>query len=272
MSNTIEAVLQKLVEILARHDAIRAIGLSGGDGPFPEPGKGDIDIFVYCTEIPAEEQRKELLSSLKEGITQVEIGKLEGGHWGLGDCFLMAGVETWLLYFTLDEARAELEATLAGKYPGRLDSYYYPIGRCAMWKTIRACYDPDGFLQMIKERLVEYPPELADKIIEDHLQALEDVEDLERAVQRRDVLFYHFALDLALDHFLQALFAMNSEYFPSRKRSEIYMRVFRIKPTECEARLRQVIRLGGTEQTLEQSHRTLNGLIQDLVGLKRSKC
>jgi hypothetical protein len=264
MLNTIEIAINKLVGALARHDLIRAIGLSGGERPFPEPGEGDIDLFVYCTEIPAKDERQALLTSLREETGQVEIGKLTSGHWGQGDCLSIAGVETWLLYFTVAEARLELDEVLARKYPGRLDSYYYPIGRCAMWRTMQALYDPDGILASFKQRLAEYPQELALAVIDHHLNALDDVEDLERAVGRKDVFFFHFALDLALDHFLQALFALNREYFPSRKRSETYLRGFKVKPKECEQRLRQVIALGGSAGTLEQSYQLWNSLTHDL--------
>jgi len=264
MSNDMETTIKKLVESLAQWNSIRVIGLSGGDRSFPEPGGGDIDIFVYCTEIPTGSERQELLKSLRGGIEQIEIGKLTSGHWGQADCLSMAGVETWLLYFTVAEARLELEEILAGKRLGRLDSYYYPIGRCAMWKTMRVFYDPDGILASFKQRLAEYPQELALAAIDHHLNALDDVEDLERAVGREDVFFFHFALDLALDHFLQALFALNREYFPSRKRSEIYLRGFKIKPRDCEQRLRQVVTLGGNAETLEQSYGIWNRLVRDL--------
>jgi len=153
---------------------------------------------------------------------------------------------------------------LSGQYLGRLDSYYYPIGRCAMWKAMRIFYDPDGFLQSFQQRLEEYPATLAQPVINHHLDALEDVEDLERAVGRKDVFFYHFALDLALDHFLQALFAMNREYFPSRKRSDIYLRGFKLKPSECEQRLQKVIAFGGNAKTLEESYEVWNSLVHDL--------
>jgi hypothetical protein len=41
--------------------------LSGGARPFPEPGEGDIDLFVYCTEVPARHEQRELLMSLPRG-------------------------------------------------------------------------------------------------------------------------------------------------------------------------------------------------------------
>lgn len=264
MSNSIEAALNRLVNVLRQHTSIRALGTSRGDRPFPEPGAGDIDLFVYCSQIPSRDERKEMLMSLDEEIKHVEIGKIESGHWGQGDCFLLKGIETWLLYYTTAQAQAELDAILDGQFLGRMDSYYYPIGRCAMWKAMRVFYDPDGFLQSIQRRLEEYPPKLASAVLDHHLQALDDVEDLERAVHRKDVFFFHFAMDLALDHFLQAVFALNQEYFPSRKRSESYLRKFKIKPAECEERLREVIALGGNAETLEQSYKLWIRLSLDL--------
>ncbi|HLO28025.1 MAG TPA: DUF4037 domain-containing protein [Anaerolineales bacterium] len=264
MSNEIETALIKLVNTLVQHNSVRAVGLSGGERPFPAPGEGDIDLFVYCTDIPSPNERRELLEAPQPEIDGLEIGKLEGGHWGQGDCLLIMGIETWLLYFTVTEARAELEAILDGGYLGRLDSYYYPMGRCAMWKTMRPLYDPDGVLQSFKQCLDEYPHELALAVAQHHLKALEDVEDLERAVARKDLFFFHFGLDLALDHFLQALFALNREYFPSRKRSESYLKGFKLKPSKCEQRLYQVIALGGHAETLEQSYQIWNGLVGDL--------
>lgn len=267
MTKEIERSVERLVDRLAQHPSIRAIGRSGGELFFPEPGTGDIDLFLYCTAIPAKNERNELLSALGAGFEQVAIGKLEAGHWGQGDCLFMAGVETWLLYFTQTEACTELEAILDGQYLGRLDSYYYPMGRCAMWKSMHVLYDPDGFLQSLKNCLAEYPQALSEIVIMHHWQALDDVEDLERAVGRKDVLFYHFAIDLALDHFLQALFALNKEFFPSRKRSESYLQSFRVKPEECEGRLREVLALGGKPETLEQSYKIWYSLVNDLHGL-----
>jgi hypothetical protein len=263
VSSEIETAVSRLVNALAGHNSIRAIGMSGGERPLPEPGEGDIDLFVYCAGIPSIKERRDILLPLHE-LEQVEVGKLPGGHWGQGDCLWISGIETWLLFFTIAEAQAELEAVLCGKYLGRLDSYYYPIGRCAMWKSMRIFYESDGFLQSLKVHLAEYPARLAQAVIQHHLDALEDVEDLERAVQRKDVFFFHFALDLALDHFFQALFAMNREFFPSRKRSEIYLHGFKLKPSECEQRLRQVIALGGNAETLGQSYEIWKSLMHDI--------
>ena len=267
VTDELENAIQKLVEVVAEQDAIRAIGLSGGDRALHEPGKGDIDLFIYCSVIPASQHRADVINSHPNLIQNSETGLLENGHWGQADRVWLQGVETWMMYFTVAEARSELEAILAGQYLGREDSEFYPIGRGALWKGMRVLYDPDGILQFLKNRLAEYPPKLALKVIDYHLKALQDVEDLQRAIQRKDVLFFHYALDLALDHFLLALFALNREYFPSRKRSEVFIHKFKVKPADCEDRLRQVIRLGGQTDTLDQSYEILGCLERDLTAL-----
>jgi len=119
MSSEIETSVSRLINALAGHNSICAIGMSGGERLLPEPGEGDIDLFVYCTEIPSIKERQEMLLPFHE-VEQVEVGKLTGGHWEQGDSLLIAGIETWLLYFTIAEACAELEAMLRCDYPGRL--------------------------------------------------------------------------------------------------------------------------------------------------------
>jgi hypothetical protein len=267
VTNDLENALQQLVEVVAVQNTVRAIGLSGGDRALPEPGEGDIDLFIYCSAIPASQQRRELLNSHPNLIQNSETDLMENGHWGQADRVGLRGVETWMMYFTVAEAGSELAAILAGKFLGREDSEFYPIGRCALLKGMRLLYDPDGVLQSFQHRLAEYPQELALKVINHHLKALQDVEDLQRAVQRKDVLFFHYVLDLALDHFLLAMFALNREYFPSRKRSQGFIHKFSVKPADCEDRLCQLVRLGGQADTLDQSYWILGDLVRDLTTL-----
>lgn len=84
---------------------------------------------------------------------------------------------------------------------------------------------------------------------------------------RKDVLFYHFALDLAIDHFLQALFALNKVYFPFRKRSLDIVQNFALKPAYCGERLLEVIRLGGSPADIEQSYALRTNLVGELKNL-----
>jgi len=121
-----------------------------------------------------------------------------------------------------------------------------------------------SFLNSLKEKLSKYPNKLAEILIKYHFNKLEDTEDLERAVMRKDVLFYHFAMDLAIDCFLQALFALNKTYFPSRKRTLDFIKNFNIKPERCEERLLEVVKLGSYPEGISQSYELWSDTVDEL--------
>ena len=50
-------------------------------------------------------------------------------------------------------------------------------------------------------------------------------------------------LENSLDHLLQALYALNHTYFPSRKRIEVYIQMFENKPGNCYDRLLRILEL-----------------------------
>lgn len=259
--------LNNLIKAIADMEQVDAIGISGTMEPLPAAGEGDIDIFIYCSAVPAPVQRREMLFSLSPMLGESTVGVYSGGHWGAGDCTSINGVETWLMYFTMDEALGEVEDVLSGKLLDRQDRYYFPIGRIAMLGKINILYDRNGFLSTLKSRLSVYPEGLARKMTARHLEGLMAEEDLLRAVNRKDPLFYHFALEPALDHFLMALFALNREYFPSRKRSLEYIDRFKVKPEGCGNRLLEIVRLGGEEKSLKESYEKLKELASELANL-----
>lgn len=269
MSSDTRRFLERLVSAITADSAIRAVGRSGGDRPLPEPGEGDIDLFVYCTRIPLQDDRRALLDSLGDAVCQIQMGAIADGPWGVADSLYLGGVETWVMYFTIDQLWAEIGATLRGESVKRIDDYYYPVGRLAMLQSIEPLHDPDGLFLRVSSEIVGYPAELVQAVLDYHLPRIDDAEDFERAVRRKDVLFYHFVLDLAIDHFLQALFALNRTYFPSRKRSPQYIARFASKPTRCEERLLAAVELGARPETLAESYRIWQGLTRDLAELAR---
>lgn len=262
-------IIQSVIDNISEMKEVQSIGISGGKTQLPQAGEGDIDVFIYCDMIPEAEKRQAVIEQLGDLIQEGKINVFEGGHWGVGDFVLINGVETWLMYFAVDEALNDVEAILNGDYPDKLDNYYYPVGRCAMLKNINVVYDKNRFLYSLKERLMEYPNKLAEILVKYHLDELSDVEDLERAVTRKDVLFYHFAMDLAIDHYLQALFAINKIYFPSRKRTLNYIRNFNIKPERCDEQLLEVIRLGACPKTINQSYELWGNMVSELKKIYR---
>ena len=243
---------EKLVALISSIKGVEAIGQSGS-GKLPAADESDVDVFIFCSRIPEPEVRREALMPLAGAMGSVEIGALHSRHWGEGDCLDLSGMEVWLMYFDAQAQREYLEAVLRGEHPDKVDNYFYPTGRLASIAGMKPLYDRSGWLQSAKELLREYPVALARKLAARHASMLGDTEDLERAVSRGDVLFYHFALDLALDHFLTAIFALNRAYFPSRKRSLEIARGFKTRPEGMSKRLHTVLELGGKPGTLRES-------------------
>lgn len=259
-----EEILDSLIGSINTMKEVQSIGISGSKTPLPKAGEGDIDVFIYCDVIPKFEKRQDIVNQLGDLLQEGKINVFEGGHWGNGDFVLINGVETWLMYFTINESLNDIESILNGDYPDKLDNYYYPIGRCAMLKDINVLNDKNGFLYSLKKRLSEYPDKLAKVLIQYHLDELGDLEDLERAVTRKDVLFYHFAIDIAIDHFLQALFAINKTYFPSRKRTINFIKNFNIKPERCDKILLDVVRLGACSESINRSYELWSNMVDEM--------
>ncbi|MDD7643442.1 MAG: hypothetical protein PUK75_13425 [bacterium] len=82
-----------------------------------------------------------------------------------------------------------------------------------------------------------------------------------------EVLFYHQVVEEFLDHFLQALYAKNRRYLPSRKRTDSAIAAFELKPQNCYERLLQIVRLGSNENTIDDSIEELRKLCKELKEL-----
>jgi hypothetical protein len=255
-------LLQTLFDRISGLNEVRGIGVSG-EMKFPKAGEGDVDVFIYCGAVPPLGARLDAMHSIGDSA-KIKAGVIEDCFWGTGDLAVIDGVEVWLMYFTEKETEEFIDSILRGDHPDKLGNYFYPTGRCAMLKNINIIYDGDGFLGSLKQKLLTYPEPLAKRLAAYHMEALQDTEDLLRAVARKDVLFYHFAMDIALDHFLQALFALNRTFFPSRKRSFQYIAVFSEKPEKCEERLRNVLGAGGIPEGLGDSYAMWDRLAGDL--------
>lgn len=263
MEKTISEYFTMLIHSISHISEVQSIGKSGGK-VFPESNESDIDVFVFCDEIPSFESRQAQVNVLGNAISNSKISIYEGKYWGVCDFVYIHDTEICLMYFTIAKMEAEIISILRGERLEKEDGYFYPTGRCATIVSLYILQDKNNFIATMKEKLTTYPNELSKKLIEQHTRRLKDVEDLERAVSRNEVLFYHFALDISIDHFLQALYAINKCYFPSRKRTLDYIKGFTIKPANCAERLLRVIESGGKPDTIMQSYDMWISLCKDL--------
>jgi hypothetical protein len=263
---TIQDGFNILLRELRQCTLIRAIGKTGGDA-LPADGFSDIDLFLFSKQIPERNIREKMLCSIADVVTVTNYGETEHPHWGLVDSILIGGQEVYLMFFTLDAFASFVDTILRGERTEREENYFYPTGRLASIQGMHAFHDPDGYIAALKENSATYPEMLRNAILSRFLPKLNDEEDFMRAIRRKDVLFYHSTLDLALDRFLQAFFALNRVYFPSRKRSLEFIRSFHIKPENCETRLKRIVELGASVETLDESHRLWQEMCRELETL-----
>lgn len=261
--SAVEKSFERLLTALESLPGVRAAGKTGGK-QLPAGCESDIDLFIFCDQIPEQSKREAALAPLSDAVTVDSFGGAEDVHWGLVDALHIGNQEVYLMFFSIDAFSASLESILNGRRLEREANYFYPTGRCASVLGMYAFYDPDRYLEGWQQRLAAYPEALSGALIRYHCAGMDDEEDFSRAIRRGDALFYHATLDLALDHFLQALFALNRVYFPSRKRSLEFIRSFAVKPENCEARLLRAVALGAKPETLEKSYRLWQALCREL--------
>lgn len=266
MGASLDTAFQTLIKAVSDIEDVVSIGKSGG-GKLPEPNESDIDIFVFCSSTPSMEARKFAVNRLGKLVSCSQFGSGEDRFWGTVDFITINGVEICLMYFETDKMTAEINAILSGARLSREDNYFYPTGRCASILSMYILSDKTGYIAMLKDKLSDFPIELSKKLIDYHAGQINDHEDFERAVSREDVLFYHAVLDKAIDHYLQALFALNKVFFPSRKRTIQLTENFQNKPADCSGRLLKTIALGANPHTLAQSYSEWSSLCEELINM-----
>lgn len=263
---TLESSFQSLIGALSRLESVRAIGKTGG-AALSADGFSDIDLFIFCEQLPTREERAAVYASLASGCSVVKYGEAEHPHWGLVDSLLLGGQEVYPMFFTQNAFVDSIRSILDGERIEREANYFYPTGRCASILGMHPFYDPDGFLEKLKQVCEQYPDSLRNTMLNAMLPKLDDEEDFQRAIRRGDVLFFHATLDLALDSFLQTLYALNRVYFPSRKRLLEIIASFQIKPRDCEERLLRVVEMSSKSNTLSDAYDVWQQLCAELFEL-----
>lgn len=251
---------------ISQSPKVLGIGQTGDLNAPLIPGKSDIDLFVICTEVPDTEERKQLYKALHPYHPEISMNVSNGGIWGYGDIFLYQGIDIMPMYFTIEEMRSYLEEVLDGKHLER-EGRFYPIGRLASIETLNIIYEENKAWSEIIARVREYPVALFKAWYNAQSQQILDGEDLGRALLRKEVLFYHQVLEESMDHMLQALYAINRRYFPSRKRTEQAVETFPYKPERFMERLFRIVENSVRPEDIETSVTELKKLGNEVLEL-----
>lgn len=255
-----------LVNCLSRQSCVKGI-LQTGDVNAPlVPGQSDIDLFVLCDSVPDADARKAFYRALGEAGEQAQMNVSNGGVWGYGDIFLVDGIDIMPMYFETREMAGYIEEVLSGAHLNR-EGRFYPVGRLASVDTGTILYEESGEWTDLQSRTREYPAEFFRRYFAVQAGQILDEEDLGRVLLRKEVLFYHQVLEEAVDHLLQALYAANRRYFPSRKRTEQDVASFDRVPKDFCVRLRGILTDSVREEGIERSVHDLKRLAAEVMRL-----
>lgn len=254
----------RLVSLLSACDDICGIGQTGNINAPLIPGKSDIDLFVICDHVPDRQERLARYQALTDDCDSLQMEACGGGVWGYGDIFVCGGIDVMPMYFTCAEMEGYLREVLDGQHLEK-KGRFYPIGRLASIESLHVLHEKEAAWTKLIDMVKVRPQPLFSRWYASERAQMIDEEDLGRAELRHEVLFYHQVVEAFLDHFLQALFARNNCYFPSRKRTEEAIAAFRIKPANCYARLMQIVELGARADTIDQSIAALRSIAEDLM-------
>ncbi len=227
------------------------------------PGKSDIDLFILCSHVPAKTERESRYSALRSAYDELHMEVCHDEIWGCGDIFSVYGIDVMPMFFDADSFSAYIDDVLAGNHL-YAEGRFYPIGRLATVESIHVFSEKDNAWSKLIDKVKLHPRELFSKWYNAQSALILDEEDLSRVLLRKEVLFYHQVLENALDHFLQALYALNNRYFPSRKRAETAIDAFAVKPRSCKERLLAIVQNSVSIETIEQSVCDLRMLTEEL--------
>ena len=73
---TLESSFQSLIGALSRLESVRAIGKTGG-AALPADGFSDIDLFIFCEQLPTRKERAAVYASIASGCSVVKYGETE---------------------------------------------------------------------------------------------------------------------------------------------------------------------------------------------------
>lgn len=176
---------ESLCKAFASLPQVEALALGGSRAGEQYDEKSDYDLYIYCTEVPQESVRRQILS---EYCNYMELGNQ---FWELeDDCVLRNGIPIDILYRNLSDFIRDVASVAEGHWAR--NGY-----TTCMWHNLlhsKVLFDRNGAFRSAQERFdVPYPEPLRANIIRKNLRLLTknlpsyDVQ-IEKAVCRGDLV------------------------------------------------------------------------------------
>jgi hypothetical protein len=217
---------EQLAKQLVAFEGIKAIVIAGSVARDYADEYSDLEIPVFWETLPDDTTRHAIVSALHGEF----LYKYDGP--AREDQLLVEGLQVDLWHIAVEHQEAILEAVLRGQQSD--------LGSLNALDTIRFCIPLYGheLVQSWKRRAQEYPDELAERIIQEHLASFSTAELFIQAQRNNPTAFYAQLSFLQQEIFL-VLLALNRRYFPTFKWLYRALESMPVKPEAISQRFRQ---------------------------------
>lgn len=205
----------RLCHLYEQMDEVEALVLGGSRASGKSDENSDYDLYVYCSSLPDENRRKEIL---EECCERIELGNT---FWETeDDCTLKNEVDIDIIYRSLDDFEQSIHEVVD---ECRSHNGY----TTCMWHNLlnsRMIYDRDGRYEALQKKYdVAYPKQLQENIIHHNLRLLTGSlasydRQIHKAVERKDLVSLNHRTAAYLESYFDIIFAMNEMTHPGEKR------------------------------------------------------
>jgi uncharacterized protein DUF4037/nucleotidyltransferase-like protein len=237
----------------------------------------DIDIGLYyrdASPFPIDRLRSIAESVCLPGSIPTVTGFYEWGPWVNGGAWIQTPTgKVDFLYRSLEHVRTVIEEGCSGVWRHDFDQQP-PYGFRSVVYLGETCicvplYDPDGEIARLKQSIANYPEALRSRIVQECLWAVEfSLHFCRGFADVADVYSAAGCMTRIAQYLVQALFALNNEYFVSDKYANRLIDQFPSRPRDFTSRLAGVLASPGADTSgLTRSADILTSLWLETVGL-----
>ena len=271
------ALVLSLAERLGAVNGIKAVVLGGSHARGRAKPESDIDLgLLYSEAAPFSIQRvRELAESVNDTANPVVTDFYGWGPWVNGGAWLtIGGQRVDFVYRSLEHLERVIAEAEAGRY--ELDYAQQPpfgffsatyLGEIAVCVSL---FDPEARLEVLKQRVADYPEALRRAIVQDYLwQAEFNLAAFARKfAARADAYGTAACLTRAVNQLILVLFALNLQYPLNDKTALAEITEFERAPREFTPRVQQTLAyLGDSAAELGAAVERVAQLFQETVEL-----
>lgn len=269
---------ERVAQRLGRIEGVVAVVLGGSWARGTARPDSDIDLglYYYPGRLPSVPELRALAQELDD--RHPPDAATNFGEWGPwingGAWLLIEGQRVDWLYRDLELVRRTIEECRAGRptchyqpgHPHGFHNHMY-LGEVHLCRPL---YDPRGELAALKELTTPYPPLLKRALVDKYLWEAGFMLSLTpKLAQVGDVPYVAGCLYRCAACLVQALFALNEQYFVNEKGSVQDVESFPLRPAGFAATISDALgQLGTSAEQMQASIRRM----EELVGAVQALC